>query len=105
MAVACLLAGCASSSFNASSNDLPPPWEGEVEVLERLPAQGTYRLLGVVFVKGVNLTSDERMFEQLADRAAERGADAVVPQAPIRDRPTGEGGTDRTLAAYAIRRY
>ena len=104
IALVSLLAGCASSNFTASGDEPLPPWEGEVQVLDRLPPEGTFRLLGVVIVRGVKLTSDERMFDQLKERAADRGADAVVPQGPIRDRPTGDGGTDRALAAYAIRR-
>jgi hypothetical protein len=99
------LTACASSDFRASgAGEALPPHEGPVAVLSRLPPPGTYRLLGIVTVNGVRLTSDERMFEQLTERAAARGADAVVPQGRIRVRPTTEGGEQRTLAAYAIRR-
>jgi len=103
LALTLLLGGCASPRFTPSGVERFPPWEGEVQVLERMPAQGSYRLLGVVMVSGVALTSDERMFDDLRKVAAENGANAVVPQGPIRDRPS-DGGTERTLAASAIRR-
>jgi len=98
------LGGCASSKFTASGSERFAPWRGEVTVLERLPPEGTYRLVGVATVSGVTLTSDERMFDDLRALAAEHGANAVVPQGPIRDRATGGGGEERSLAAYAIRR-
>ena len=101
---ALVLGGCASSRFTSSGGEPLAPWRGEVQVLERLPPEGTYRLVGVVSVSGVALTSDARMFDDLRARAAERGANAVVPQGPIRDRATGGGGEERALAAYAIRR-
>jgi len=99
-----LLAGCASAGFEASGGERLPPHEGPVAVLERLPPPGSYRLLGVVTVHGVGLTSDARKLEHLEARAALAGADAVVPQGAIRDRPTADGGEERTLAGYAIRR-
>lgn len=99
-AVALLLAGCASSSFSPSGERVFPPHTGPVTVLERLPAAGEYELVGIVTVHGVNLSSDARMFEQLKERAAARGADAVVPQGKIRERA---GGDERVLAAHAIR--
>lgn len=93
-------AGCASSSFSPAGSETFAPYDGEVTVLERLPAAGEYRLIGIVTVHGVNLSSDERMFDQLKERAAARGADAVVPQGKIRERA---GGDQRVLAAHAIR--
>ena len=99
-----LLTGCATSSFAPSSGPRLAPWEGEVTVLTHLPAEGSYRLLGVVTVRGVELTSDERMFDSLKERAAAQGADAVVLQREIRDRPVGKSSDERSLAAYAIRR-
>jgi len=104
VSVMLLLTGCASSSFAPNAGTRLAPWEGEVTVLARLPAEGSYRLLGVVTVKGVALTSDERMFDQLRERAAYQGADAVVLQREIRDRPTSGSSDERSLAAYAIRR-
>lgn len=95
-----LLVGCANTSFSPSSSEALAPHEGEVKVLDRLPPDGTYRLIGIVTVRGVNLTSDERMFEQLKKNAAAQGADAVVPQGKIRERA---GGDERALAAHAIR--
>ncbi len=105
LAAAALLAACASAEFTPSGGGEPlPPYTGEVAVLERLPPPGAYRLLGIVRAEGVQLTSDERLFESVKAMAAARGADAVVPQAPVRVRSTGSGGEERTLAAYAIRR-
>ena len=99
-----LLAACAEDEFRASGLDSFPPHEGPVQVLAQLPQPGSYDLVGVVVVRGVGFTSDERMFEQLRAMAAERGADAVIPQGPIRNRPKTEGGEERRLAGYAIRR-
>ncbi len=104
LAALVFLSSCASSGFNPSAQREFPPYEGEVEVLNRLPLEGTYDLVGIVRVKGVALTSDERMFDELKERAAYQGADAVIPQGKIRTRPKSDGGEDRTLAAYAIRR-
>jgi hypothetical protein len=95
-----LLAGCSSAEFEPSGVVAPAPYKGEVKVLDRLPPDGSYQLVGIVTVRGVNLSSDERMFEQLKARAAEQGADAVVPQGRIRERA---GGDERVLAAHAIR--
>ena len=99
-----LLAGCANTEFSPSGDTRAPPYSGEVQVLQRLPAEGSYRMLGILIVRGVNLTSDERMFAQLKQRAAAQGADAVVPQGPIRAQINSDGGEDRKLAAYAILR-
>lgn len=100
LAAALLLAGCASASFRAAGGEPLAPYRGEVRVLDRLPPAGQYRLVGIVTVHGVNLSSDARMFEQLKQLAAARGADAVVPQGGIRERA---GGDERVLAAHAIR--
>ncbi len=100
-----VLPGCTSSAFNPSSATRYPPYEGSVEVLTRLPKNGTYDLLGIVVVKGVALTSDARMFDRLKEEVAAKGGDAVIPQGEIRTRPTSDGGEDRTLAGYAIRRH
>lgn len=99
-----LLCGCAASEFSPRGDVRAPPYSGEVVVLERMPAEGTYKALGIVIVRGVALSSDERMFNQLKERAAAQGADAVVLQAPLRTEDNGDGGEKRRLAAYAIRR-
>ena len=96
-----LLCGCASTQFSPSGAVAAAPYAGEVQVLERLPAKGSYTMLGVVIVRGVDITEDERMFKQLKERAAAQGADAVVLQGPIRVQDTTE---TRRLAGYAIRR-
>lgn len=102
-AAALLLAGCASSGFTPSGERTFEPHGGAVQVLEQLPPQGSYHLVGIVTVSGVALTSDERMMRQAKELAADHGADSIVLQRPIRDRPAGDGGEERTLAAYAIR--
>jgi hypothetical protein len=99
-----LLCGCASSQFSPRGEVRAPPYAGEVAVLERLPAEGSYKMLGIIIVRGVTLSSDERMFDQLKERAAAQGADAVVLQAPLRTEDNAHGGENRRLAAYAIRR-
>ena len=103
--VCCLitvLSGCASSSFERAGSNTLPPYAGEVALLEGLPAPGSYQLIGVVIVRGVRLTSDKRMYQQLKELAAERGANAVVPQSAIKNRATSDGGEERRLAGYAI---
>ena len=99
-----LLGGCANTQFSPTGGVRAVPYAGEVQVLERLPAVGSYEMLGVLIVRGVRLSSDERMFEQLKERAAAQGADAVVPQSAIRSQKDSAGGEERRLAAYAIRR-
>jgi hypothetical protein len=105
LAVLVFLGGCSSAQFTPSGSARADPFSGEVQVLERLPATGTYQMLGVLIVRGVQLTSEAQMFEQLKSRAAERGADAVVPQGPVRSQENSQSGTDRRLAGYAIRRH
>ena len=100
-----LLGGCTTSQFSPSGDSHAAPTSADdVQLLERLPAAGSYELLGVIIVRGVRLSSDERMFEQLKERAAQRGADAVVPQGKIRDQETTDGSETRRLGGYAIRR-
>ena len=98
------LAGCAESGFRASGVDTYPPYPGKVELLKKRPEPGSYDLVGVVTVTGVSFTSDKRMFENLRELAGSRGADAVIPQSDIKDRPKTDGGEERRLAGYAIRR-
>ena len=104
LAVLGLLCGCASSEFSPRADVRAPPYSGEVAVLERLPAVGSYKVLGIVIVRGVALSSDARMFDRLKERAAAQGADAVVLQAPLRTEDSADGSENRRLAAYAIRR-
>jgi hypothetical protein len=105
LVAALLLAGCSETRFTPSAGgQAPAPHQGPVALLEQLPPEGSYRLLGVVKVTGVRLTSDARMYDDLRERAAASGANAVVPQGPIRDRPTRDGGTQRALAGWAIQR-
>ncbi|MFT5172034.1 MAG: hypothetical protein ACI8W7_000198 [Gammaproteobacteria bacterium] len=104
LAALLLLGGCTSSQYSPSGDASAARFTGEVQVLEQLPATGSYEMLGIIIVRGVALTSEGRMFEQLKARAAAQGADAVVPQGPIRSQDNSQGGTDQRLAGYAIRR-
>ena len=97
-----VLCGCTTTDFSSSGDSGAAPYAGEVQVLERLPAKGSYTMLGVLIVRGVNLTSDERMFEQLKERAAAQGANAVVLQGPIIEQENTTGGVDRRLGGFAI---
>jgi len=94
-----LLSGCASESFTSSTSKQYPPWRGEVTVLEKLPVAGSYDLIGVVTIEGSRITSDDRMYAQMKEQAAARGANAVVPQSKIKIRT---GSKEQILAAYAI---
>ena len=67
LAALVFLSSCASSGFNTTAQRKFPRHEGEVEVLRKLPRNGTYDLVGIVTVKGVALTSDERMFDELKE--------------------------------------
>ncbi len=99
------LSGCASSSFSPSTSKQYPAWGGKVAVLKQLPAAGKYTLIGIVRVQAPNLSSDERMYRQLKEKAAAQGANAVVPQAKIKTRLVSSGGKQRLLVAYALRVY
>ena len=105
LAMMLVLGACSETRFTPSAGGgASDPYEGRVELLERLPPEGTYRLLGIVKVTGVRITSDSRMYDDLRERAAASGADAVVPQGPVRERPNRDGRTQRALAGWAIRR-
>ena len=79
-----------------------PPYEGEVKVLENLPASNQYKRVGVVTVEGVLLTKEVEMVAAIKNLAAEKGANAVVMQAPMKVTKNPDGGTKRRLAAWAI---
>ncbi len=98
-----LTGACTSQSFTSSRAQQYSAWRGDVKVLKQLPVAGSYVLIGVVRIEGVNLTSDESMYDSMKTQAARRGANAVVPQAKIRSQIISSGGTRRILAAYAIR--
>ena len=103
LGIALSLSACTSQSFTPSTSKQFSPWTDEVRVLNRLPPEGTYVLIGVVKIEGTNYTSDERMHENMKEKAAERGANAVVPQSKIKSQIISSGGTRRILAGYAIR--
>ncbi len=103
LAISLGLSACTSQSFTSSSSKQFSPWTGEVQLLNKLPLAGTYVLIGVVKIEGSNYTSDDRMHENMKGKAAERGANAVVPQAKIKSQIISSGGTRRILAGYAIR--
>ena len=105
VALAVLASACTSpAQFRpASGAENFPPYEGEVKLLESMPASGQYARIGVVMVEGVQLTQDAAMVAAAKKKAAANGADAIVLQAPIKVSKDSAGGTKKTLAAWAIR--
>ena len=101
--ISLLLVGCASSEFTQSGARAYRPYSGEVAVLGQLPPGGGYERVGVVVVSGVEYTPERVMRTQAIEEAAERGANAVVFQGPVRI--VGYRGSKpiRKLAAWAIR--
>ena len=97
--------GCASpATFRpATGGEAFPAYKGDVRVLENLPSSGQYKRVGVVVVEGVLLTKDADMVATLKRKAAAKGADAVVMQAPIKVTKEPDGSTTKRLAAWAIR--
>lgn len=97
--------GCTSPARFAPSSGAEkfPPYDGEVRVLEHLPAPGQFERVGVVVVEGVQLTSDAALMDSARRKAAENGADAVVMQGPIQVTKDSAGGVKKTLAVWAIR--
>ena len=80
-----------------------PPYEGEVRVLENLPPSDQYTRIGVVIVEGVLLTKEASMVAAVKKEAAQKGANAVVMQSPVKVTKDPDGGTNKRLAAWAIR--
>lgn len=105
LAIVLALAGCASpAKFQpASGAEHYPPYEGKVKVLQNLPGADQYTRIGVVFVEGVLLTKEEDMVRLVKEKAAEKGADAVVMQSPVKVVENPDGSTTKKLAAWAIR--
>lgn len=99
------IAGCASpATFQASSGGKSyPPYEGEVRVLENLPPSDQYARIGIVKVEGVLLTKEAEMVAKIKDKAADKGANAVVMQSAMKVTKNSDGSTTRRLAAWAIR--
>jgi len=99
------IGGCASpATFQpASGAEDFPPYEGEVKVLENLPPSDQYKRVGVVVVEGVLLTKDADMVTILKEKAAAKGADAVVMQSPVKVTKQPDGSTTKRLAAWVIR--
>ena len=99
-----LLAGCAGAEFNRNANaPTYPPYEGEVMLLGSLPPADQFERLGVVIARGVGLSTEERLRQQLKKAAARNGANALVLQSKLQTIPDGDGGSERRLAAWAIR--
>ena len=99
------LAGCASpATFQPSTGGQTfPPYEGEVRVLENLPPSDQYTRVGIVKVDGVLLTKEAEMVAKIKDKAADKGANAVVMQSAMKVTKNSDGSTTRRLAAWAIR--
>jgi hypothetical protein len=103
-AAVAVIGGCASpAKFQpATGAENLPPYEGEVKILENLPAPNQYKRVGVVTVEGVLLTKEEEMVAAIKELAAEKGANAVVMQSPVKVSRNQDGGTKKRLAAWAI---
>jgi len=103
--VAAAIAGCASpATFQPSSGGQNfPPYEGEVRVLENLPPSDQYTRIGIVKVEGVLLTKETEMVAKIKEKAADKGANAVVMQSAMKVTKNSDGSTTRRLAAWAIR--
>ena len=99
-----IISGCASpAKFQpALGAENLPPFEGEVKVLENLPASNQYKRVGVVTVEGVLLTKEAEMVAEIKKLAAKKGANAVVMQSSMKVTKNPDGGTKRRLAAWAI---
>lgn len=105
MAAMVVMAGCASpAKFQPSAGgESFPPYEGEVRVLENLPPSDQYTRIGIVRVEGVLLTKESEMMSKLKDKAADKGANAIVMQSAMKVIKNSDGSTTRKLAAWAIR--
>ncbi len=104
MALAIAIGGCTSpAKFRPATGEKFPPYEGEVRLLENLPAPGQYRRIGVVVVEGVQLTQEAAMVDVAKRSAAANGADAIIKQAPVKLTKDGAGSVKKTLAVWAIR--
>ena len=103
--IAAAIAGCASpATFQPSSGGQNfPPYEGEVRVLENLPSSDQYTRIGIVKVEGVLLTKEAEMVAKIKEKAADKGANAVVMQSAMKVTKNSDGSTTRRLAAWAIR--
>ena len=103
--VTAAIAGCASpATFQPSSGGQKfPPYEGEVRVLENLPSSDQYTRIGIVKVEGVLLTKEMEMVAKIKEKAADKGANAVVMQSAMKVTKNSDGSTTRRLAAWAIR--
>lgn len=105
VAVLLSVGGCASpAKFQpASGAESFPPYEGEVRILQSLPPSDQYTRVGIVTVEGVLLTKEAEMVSLLKEKAADKGADAVVMQSAMKVIKNSDGSTTRKLAAWAIR--
>lgn len=104
MALAIAIGGCTSpAQFRPATGEKFPPYEGEVRLLENMPAPGQYQRIGVVVVEGVQLTQEAAMVDVAKRSAAANGADAIIKQAPVKLTKDGAGSVKKTLAVWAIR--
>ena len=103
-ALAAAIGGCTSpAKFQpAEGSENLPPYEGQVRVLENLPASDQYKRVGVVIVEGVLLTKESDMVAAIKEEAAEKGANAVVFQSALKTTKNSDGSTRKRLAAWAI---
>ena len=98
-----VLAGCTSVSFEpTSAAGTYPVYEGDVQMLQTFPAEGSYVLLGTIVVSGPEVSRDHSMIDGIKETAADQGANAVVLQTSqiVEANPSDNR---RRFAAYAIR--
>lgn len=104
ISVLTVLSGCATSDFSPSPGaGAYGAYRGEVRVLSRYPAAGTYEQLGIVIARGVRLTDKADLLEELKSEAARRGANAIILQGDVKIRRSTGGTEEKQLGAFAVR--
>lgn len=99
-----VVAACTSVEFTPSPGaGAYRPYQGEVRVLDELPAPGTFERLGIVIARGVRLSDKVDLLEDLKSEAARRGANAIVLQGDVKSRRNVGGSEEKLLGAFALR--
>jgi len=102
-AAAVALSACTSVQFNRITNAPEyPPFTGEVQVIESLPAADRFVRLGTVVARGGDAATGAGLTKDLQKEAARNGANAIMLQSPPRE-GTSAAGKELRLAAWAFR--
>ncbi len=98
-----LLSSCASTEFSPypGAPDYPA-YSGELRLLDALPQEGSYDMVGIVIARGVDRTTKQDLIEALKEEAAKRGANAIVLQGDIKLTSRGDS-REKVLGAYGLR--